>query len=50
MWAIRGRLVPLTSDPTVAPNETAVFTGKVWMSDDGIIIAVTRGSQPGPPG
>ena len=49
MWAIRGRLVPLASDPTVAPNETAVFTGTVWMSDDGIIVAVTRGSQPGPP-
>jgi hypothetical protein len=29
MWAIRGRLVPLSSDPTVAANETAVFTGKV---------------------
>jgi 5-methylthioadenosine/S-adenosylhomocysteine deaminase len=50
MWAIGGRLVPLASDPAVAPNETAVFTGKVWMSDDGIIVAVTRGSQPGPAG
>ena len=50
MWAIHGRLVPLASDPAVASNETAVFTGKIWMSDDGIIIAVTRGSQPGPPG
>jgi 5-methylthioadenosine/S-adenosylhomocysteine deaminase len=50
MWAIRGRLVPLSSDPAVAPGEAAVFTGRVWMGDDGLIIAITRGSQPGPPG
>jgi 5-methylthioadenosine/S-adenosylhomocysteine deaminase len=48
MWAIRGRLVPLSSDPLVAPDEAAVFTGRVWVGDDGMIIAVTKGSTPGP--
>jgi len=50
MWAIRGRLVPLSSDLTVAPNEAAVFTGRVWVGDDGTIAAVTKGSKAGPPG
>jgi 5-methylthioadenosine/S-adenosylhomocysteine deaminase len=50
MWAIRGRLVPLSSDPAVAPDEATVFIGRVWLGDDGTIIAVTRGSKPGPPG
>ena len=50
MWAIRGRIVALSSDPTVAPNEAAVFTGRVWVGDDGAIVAVTRSSQAGPPG
>ena len=50
MWAIRGRLVPLSSDLTVAPNEAAVFTGRVWVGDDGTIVAVTKGSKAGPPG
>jgi 5-methylthioadenosine/S-adenosylhomocysteine deaminase len=50
MWAIRGRLVPLSSDLTVAPNEAAVFTGRVWVGDDGTIVAVTKGSNAGPPG
>lgn len=50
MWAIRGRIVSLTTDPGVASNEAAVFTGRVWIGDDGTIIAVTRDSKPGPPG
>jgi hypothetical protein len=50
MWAIRGRLVPLSSDLTVAPNEAAAFTGRVWVGDDGTIAAVTKGSKAGPPG
>ena len=50
MWAIRGRIVPLTTDPGVASNEAAVFTGRVWIGDDGTIIAVTKGSKAGPPG
>ena len=50
MWAIRGRIVPLSSDPAVAPNNTAVFTGRVWVGDDGTIAAITRGSQAGPDG
>ena len=50
MWAIRGRVVPLTSEPTVAPNEAAAFTGRVWIGDDGTIITVTKGTKAGPPG
>jgi 5-methylthioadenosine/S-adenosylhomocysteine deaminase len=50
MWAVRGRLVPLPSDPTVAPNHSAVFTGRVWIGEDGTIKAVSRGSTPGPAG
>ena len=26
MWAVGGRLVPMASDPAVAPDEGAVFT------------------------
>src|SRR4249919_4305998 len=50
MWAIRGRIVPLTSEPTVAPNEAVVFTGRVWIGDEGKIITVTKGTKVGPPG
>ena len=32
------------------PGEAAVFTGRVWLGDDGTIIAVTRDSKPGSPG
>ena len=45
MWAIRGRLVPLSSDPAVAPDEATVFIGRVWLGDDGTIIAVARGLE-----
>jgi hypothetical protein len=45
MWAIRGRLVPLSSDPAVAPDEATAFTGRVWLGDDGTIIAVARGLE-----
>jgi len=50
MWAIRGRVVPLSSDRAVAPNDAAVFTGRVWMGDDGTVAAVTKGAKAGPPG
>ena len=50
MWAIRGRVVPLSSELMVAPNEAAVFTGRVWVDDNGTIVAVTKGSKAGPPG
>jgi cytosine/adenosine deaminase-related metal-dependent hydrolase len=50
MWAIRGRIVPLSSDRAVAPDSAAVFTGRVWVDDDGTIAAITRGSQAGPAG
>ena len=50
MWAIRGRIVAMTQDTTVAPSESAVFTGRVWIGDDGRIVAVTEGTPAGPPG
>ncbi len=50
MWAIRGRIVAMTQDTTVAPSESAVFTGRVWIGDDGRIVAVTEGRSAGPPG
>jgi 5-methylthioadenosine/S-adenosylhomocysteine deaminase len=50
MWAIRGRIVPLSADPAVAPSDAAVFTGRVWMADDGTVAAVTKGSKAGPAG
>jgi hypothetical protein len=50
MRAIRGRIVPLSADPAVAPNDAAVFTGGVWVADDGTVAAVTKGSNAGPPG
>ncbi len=50
MWGIRGRLVPMASDPAVAADDVAVFTGRVWIADDGLITAVTRGSRAAPPG
>jgi 5-methylthioadenosine/S-adenosylhomocysteine deaminase len=49
MWAIRGRIVALSSDP-VAANESTVFTGRVWIGDDGTIAAVSKAAQAGPPG
>jgi 5-methylthioadenosine/S-adenosylhomocysteine deaminase len=50
MWAVRGRIVPLTHDTAVAPSESSVFTGRVWIGDDGTIVGVTKGSRSGPPG
>ncbi len=51
MWAIRGRIVPLTSDTNVAPTEDAAFTGRMWVDEaTGSIIAVIRGRTAGPPG
>jgi 5-methylthioadenosine/S-adenosylhomocysteine deaminase len=47
---IRGRLVPMASDPSVATDPLARFRGRVWIGDDGVIQAVTRSTKPGPPG
>jgi 5-methylthioadenosine/S-adenosylhomocysteine deaminase len=47
---IRGRLVPMASDPQVAPDQLASFRGRVWIGDDGVVQAVTRGTRAGPPG
>ena len=50
MWAIKGRVVALSDDPSVAASESSVFAGRVWIGDDGVIVAVTRDSRAGPAG
>ena len=42
---LAGQIVPLSRDPKVARSETASFQGKVWIGDDGRIVAVTRGAR-----
>ncbi|HVF05159.1 MAG TPA: hypothetical protein VNA20_09980 [Frankiaceae bacterium] len=50
MWAIKGRIVPMASDASVAADEKAAFAGKVWIGDDGRVAAVTRARRKDPPG
>jgi 5-methylthioadenosine/S-adenosylhomocysteine deaminase len=50
MWCIKGRIVPMASDPSVASSTAATFAGRVWIADDGTIAAVTRGAAAGPAG
>lgn len=45
---VRGRIVPMANDPAVAPDELAAFRGRVWVSDEGVVAAVTRGRAAGP--
>src|SRR6266540_7231224 len=47
---IRGRLVPMASDQAVGPDPLARFRGRVWIGDDGVVKAVTRGTKARPPG
>jgi 5-methylthioadenosine/S-adenosylhomocysteine deaminase len=47
---IRGRLVPMASDPAVGSDPEARFRGRLWIGDDGLIKAVTKGTKAGPPG
>lgn len=47
---IAGRVVPITRDAGVASNEAEAFPGRVWMGDDGLVAAVTRGHHAGPAG
>jgi 5-methylthioadenosine/S-adenosylhomocysteine deaminase len=47
---VRGRLVPLASDQQVSADPFAAFRGRVWIGDDGVVVAVTRGTAAGPPG
>jgi imidazolonepropionase-like amidohydrolase len=46
---VKGRIVPISNDPTVAPDDQASFAGRVRIGDDGRIAAVTRGQAAGPP-
>lgn len=50
MWAIHGRIVAMSDDPEVGVPASGVFTGRVWISDDGTIAAVTHGTSRGPAG
>lgn len=45
MFAVRGRIVPLSADRTVSKGELDAFAGAVWLGDDGMVAAITRGSQ-----
>jgi 5-methylthioadenosine/S-adenosylhomocysteine deaminase len=47
---IRGRLVPMASDPQVSTDPFAAFRGRVWIGDDGAVKAVTAGTKAGPAG
>jgi 5-methylthioadenosine/S-adenosylhomocysteine deaminase len=44
---IEGRILPLAADPAVP---TGAFAGRVWIGDDGVIAAVTKGAKAGPAG
>lgn len=48
MWAIHGRIVPMSEDPALAG--ASVFTGRVWIADDGTVAAVTKGTARPPAG
>ncbi len=51
VWCIKGRVVPMSSDPSVAPDTSAAFSGRVWMDEAlGTVIAVTRARAKGPEG
>ncbi|MBZ5740656.1 amidohydrolase family protein [Nocardioides mangrovi] len=41
--------MPISNDRTVAPDESVTFAGQVWIGDDGLVAAVTKGSKAGPP-
>jgi cytosine/adenosine deaminase-related metal-dependent hydrolase len=47
---LAGRIVPLSRDRSVAPSESASFRGRLWIADDGTIVATTKGQRRGPPG
>ena len=47
---LSGRIVPLSRKTSVAPSESASFNGRVWIGDNGMIAAVTKARQKGPPG
>jgi cytosine/adenosine deaminase-related metal-dependent hydrolase len=50
MWAIKGRIVALSDDPSVPVAGSGAFTGRVWIGDDGTVAAVTAGTAAGPAG
>lgn len=50
MLAIKGRIVPLSADRAVSSGELDVFAGAVWVGDNGMVAAVTRGRVAAPPG
>ncbi|MDQ1538953.1 MAG: hypothetical protein QOE58_3346 [Actinomycetota bacterium] len=50
MFAIRGRIVPLSADRAVSAGELDAFAGTVWLGDDGMVTAITHGRAAAPPG
>lgn len=50
MLAVRGRIVPLSADRAVSPDELDVFAGTVWLGDDGMVTAITHARTAAPPG
>jgi cytosine/adenosine deaminase-related metal-dependent hydrolase len=50
MWAIKGHVLPLASDPAVPRTTSGAFSGVVWIADDGRVAAVTRSRSHPPAG
>jgi cytosine/adenosine deaminase-related metal-dependent hydrolase len=50
MWAIRGRVLPMSDHPDVPTSRSGAFSGTVWLQDDGRIAAVTSSRQRVPDG
>ena len=50
MWAIKGHVLPMASDPAVPRTASGAFSGTVWIGDDGRVAAVTRSRSHPPSG
>src|SRR3954463_8258912 len=45
MWAIHGRVLPMSDHPDVPTSRTGAFAGTVWVDDQGLVAAVTTSRQ-----
>ncbi len=50
MWAIHGRILPMSDHPEVPVARSGAFAGTVWIGDDGRVAAVTKSRQRRPEG
>ncbi|MGN6302441.1 MAG: amidohydrolase family protein [Angustibacter sp.] len=50
MWAIKGHVLAMASDPAVPRTASGAFSGTVWIGDDGRVAAVTRSRAHAPAG